>query len=434
MSTREEGSGGPRAPSRLPLFYFGFAHLCLAAALLALGLLPRSFAGFFYHPRMLAAVHLVTLGWISSHILGALYMIAPMALRTRLAATRADTVAFWIWVIGVVGMVAHFWIAETSGMVWAAFLVLATLILVGARLVAALRSSPIGGGIKLHYGLAFANVAGAAVLGILLGIHRLRPFLGIEPLQGLYAHAHLAALGWATMIVYASAYRLLPMMLPSAPPPPASTWPSALLLEAGVVGLVASFLLGRGSIGLFAAIAAASVAWFLGVAVWLLRHRRRPGTGLPRLDFTRLHALSALGYLGVTAVLGLVLAIAPRSTDSLRLAKVYGVCGLLGFFGTMILGVAGRHVPVLIWTRRMHADGPPAVSPYRLRSPVIAAVELACWSLGVPFLAFALWREAAAPLSVAAWMLLVAVVASAANQIGALYSAPRTALAPEGAE
>ena len=72
-------------PARwVPLLYFGFAHLCLAAALLALAVTPRSLLGFYYHPRMLAVVHLLTLGWITSHILGALYLIAPMALRTRL--------------------------------------------------------------------------------------------------------------------------------------------------------------------------------------------------------------------------------------------------------------------------------------------------------------------------------------------------------------
>ena len=33
-------------------------------------------------PRALAVVHLVTLGWITASILGALYMIVPMALGT----------------------------------------------------------------------------------------------------------------------------------------------------------------------------------------------------------------------------------------------------------------------------------------------------------------------------------------------------------------
>jgi hypothetical protein len=90
---------------------------------------------------MLAAVHLVTLGWITSHILGALYLIAPMALRTRLRVTRADYVVFWIYAVAVSGMAAHFWIAETLGMVWAAPLVIASMVWVGARTLAALRGA-----------------------------------------------------------------------------------------------------------------------------------------------------------------------------------------------------------------------------------------------------------------------------------------------------
>ena len=60
--------------------------------------------------------------------------------------------------------------------------------------------------------------------------------------------------------------------------------------------------------------------------------------------------MQALLYLAAATALGLTLAFAPRSPETLRLAKVYAVCGLYGFMGTMILGVAGRHVPVLFWT------------------------------------------------------------------------------------
>jgi hypothetical protein len=415
-----------QAPSRLPLLYFSFAHLCLAGALGALAAFPRSFAGFFYHPRMLAVVHLVTLGWITSHILGALYMIAPMALQTRLRATRADTVAFWIYALGVTGMVAHFWIAETSGMLWGALLVIATLVLVGWRTLEALRASPVDAGVKLHYRLAFANLAAAGGLGVLLGVHRLRPFLTAEPLANLFAHAHLAALGWATMTVFGSAHRLLPMMLPSAPPPRSISWVGAVLLEMGVLGMVFCFLTGEGPLALFAVISASSVVWFLGVVAWMLRHRRRPGPGLPRPDLPRLHALQALLYLALATVLGLALAFAPRSGETLRLAKVYAVCGLLGFMGAMILGVGGRHVPLLLWTHRLRREGVlPEVPPYRLRQPALQAIELGAWSVGVPLLAAALWLEAPAPLSIAAGLLLTAVATSAANHVQAWRRARR---------
>jgi hypothetical protein len=142
-----------------------------------------------------------------------------------------------------------------------------------------------------------------------------------------------------------------------------------------------------------------------------------PRAGLPRFDPTRAHALQALLYLLLATAIGMVLALEPRSTTTLRLAEVYGVCGLLGFFGGMILGVAGRHLPVLLWTRRMHEGVVPALPPYRLARAEIAAIELAAWTVGVPLLAIAFWLEAATPLAIAAVLLLVAVAASALNHV-----------------
>ena len=54
----------------LPLLYFAFAHVCLGLALAALVIRPDLPGGYFHHPRMLAIVHLLTLGWITSSILG----------------------------------------------------------------------------------------------------------------------------------------------------------------------------------------------------------------------------------------------------------------------------------------------------------------------------------------------------------------------------
>ena len=64
----------------LPLLYFAFAHFCLGLGFAALVVSPGLPAGFFHHPRMVALVHLVTLGWITSSILGAFYIVGPLAL------------------------------------------------------------------------------------------------------------------------------------------------------------------------------------------------------------------------------------------------------------------------------------------------------------------------------------------------------------------
>jgi hypothetical protein len=59
-------------PRLLPVLYFGAAHTALAVAFGAVALDPRGVAGFFHHARMLAIVHLVTLGCITASILRSL--------------------------------------------------------------------------------------------------------------------------------------------------------------------------------------------------------------------------------------------------------------------------------------------------------------------------------------------------------------------------
>jgi hypothetical protein len=62
----------------------------------------------------------VTLGWITASILGSLYIVGPIALRVWIPATWLDYAAFALVLIGIVGMLAHFWIQDYAGMAWSA--------------------------------------------------------------------------------------------------------------------------------------------------------------------------------------------------------------------------------------------------------------------------------------------------------------------------
>ena len=117
----------------LPLWYLAFAHVCLGLALAALVIRPDLPGGYFHHPRMLALVHLLTLGWITSSILGAIYIVGPLALRMALRPRWTDRVALGAYASGVSGLVSHFWIGEYSGMAWSAGLVIAAILQVALR-------------------------------------------------------------------------------------------------------------------------------------------------------------------------------------------------------------------------------------------------------------------------------------------------------------
>ena len=419
MAEAPAGPATAMMPARwVPLLYFAFAHVCLAAAFGALASHAQGLGGFFYHPRMLAVVHLVTLGWVSASILGAIYVIGPLALRMPMPAGPADYAAFAGFAVGVVGMTSHFWIESPRGMVWGTGLVAAAMSYVATRGLRGLHAAPVPLETRLPMGLAFLNMIAAAGLGLALGINKVAPFLPVRHLDAVLAHAHLAALGWAAMMVIGAGYRMLPMILPAAMPRGALAYASPLLLEAGVLSLAWAFLAGRGHLWA-AGLAVAGLAAFVSRVVWMLGHRRPPPTDRRRPDWGTAHALQSVAYLLVACGLGLYLAAAEPSETTLALAPVYGVAGLVGFLSQIVVGVEGRVLPLFAWlwgfADRGHAELPSSLHA----APVwpLQALAFVCWTAGVPLLACGLGRDRSTLTSLGAGALLVAVIASLANAI-----------------
>jgi hypothetical protein len=405
-------------PARwVPLLYFALAHVCLAAAFSALAFHPRGLLGFFYHPRMLAVVHLVTLGWISASILGAIYVIGPLAFRMPLPARRADYAAFGGFTVGVLGMTSHFWIDSPKGMAWGAALVTAAMTFVAGRGLNGLRKAPVPLEARLPVGLAFINMMAAAGLGTLAAVNKIDPSVPIPHLDLVFAHAHLAAVGWGAMMVVGAGYRMLPMILPAAMPRGALAYASAVLLEIGVAGVVWSLVAGGRMLAPAAVLTVAGLAAFLSRVAWMLRNRRPAPTELRRPDWGTAHALQGMAYLLAGCGLGIYLAIAERSETTLAVASVYGVVGLLGFLSQMVVGVESRILPLFAWlwgfADRGHAELPPSLHGAGIRE--VQALILVCWTVGVPLVAYGLAGDHAPALSLGGTALLAAVVAGLVN-------------------
>jgi len=415
-------------PRLLPVLYFGVAHVAMALACFAVGRDPRGVSGFFYHARMLAIVHLVTLGWITASILGSLYIVGPVALRVWMPATYLDVGAFALVLAGIVGMVAHLWVQEYEGMAWSAIAVSTGIVVVGIHVAMCLRDASLPRAITAHIMLAFLNILGAATLGVLIGFDKVYHFLPGFVLTNVFAHAHLAAIGWASMMVVGIAHRLLPMVLPSAMPKGRRLWISAVLLESGVIGLFLCLLWRSPLTWIFALTVTAGFAAFLSQVVWMIRRPRPRPPGLRRPDPAVLHAAASFGSLAIAAVLGVWLTIAPPSDATLRVAMAYGVFGLVGFLAQIVVSMEGRLLPIFAWYWAYANSGykGPVMSQHQMPWRTGQDVVFVLWLFGVPALALGLASDAIPFVGAGAWCLFAATLLESFNTARILRHAFQT--------
>ncbi len=403
----------------LPLLYLGTAHVALGLACLFAGTWPRAVAGFFYHAWLIGLVHLVTLGWITFSILGALYIVGPLALRMELPPRRLDYAAYAFALIGLIGMVGHFWIEEYPGMAWSAGTIAVAVCYMTLRVIGAIGRAPIQPAVKLHIVLACVNFWIAASMGLLVAIDKVVHFLPGFVLANVFAHAHAAAIGWATMMVVGVGYRLLPMTFPSKMPGGRSIYASAILLEVGVLGLFAALLLRSGSAPVFAASILAGLAAFGAHVVWMQRQPVSKPVGAPPVALGLWHAAGAAASLAAAAVLGAWLLIAPPGPRALRAAAAYGVLGLLGFLAQMVVAMEARLLPMAAWFWAYSRSGyrVPPPSPHAMRDRRLQAMAFVAWTLGVPLLAAGMAAEAPRLVGAGGWVLFAGVALGALDNV-----------------
>jgi hypothetical protein len=404
---------------RLALTYMAGAHLALIVALAAFAANAADWT-HFYHPQLVGLLHLVTVGWISGSILGMLHVVAPLALRIPLPAGRVDFAFCAGFLAGVVGMAASAWRGNYPGLAAAAVFVLAAIARVGWRVVRALPSSDLPFGVRLHVGLAFANILLAGALGALIGLDRRSPFLPGSPISQAWGHAHLAAIGWAIMMVVGLSYRLIPMMLPAAMPTGRLLARSAWLLQAGVLALVAGhlgdwmWLLPAGAL-----LVAGGLASFVAEVRRLAGSRKAPPVARRRGDPSVWLSHASMIWLVTASALGILLTVLPLSRATIVVGWVYGVAGLIGYLGQVVLGMGGRLFPMLAWYAGMAERGrPPGLSVHDLVVLPLARLVAITWLCGVPALA----------LATAAGVAWLATLAAAAMLAGAAGNAVHIAL------
>jgi hypothetical protein len=303
----------------------------------------------FYAPRLLAFVHLNTLGVIAAVILGASYQLVPVVLQTELASVRLGRISFWLYLTGLLLFLPGLLTAWRPALGLGATLVFSGLLVYLFVIAWTLRRAPRRDVVAWHIAAALVGLGGGVVLGLLLALNKGTGFLGTLTLRLLAAHATLMLGGWVAVMLSGVAYRLVGMFTLSEDRLwHRLAWAALALSSLGpwtlALGLIAE---GPTRVLLAGALLLASGQLLFSVQlVHLYRVRRRRGIDV-HIPFALVSAGSGIGS-GALLAWGIARGVGP---DSL-LWVAAGWLAIAGLTLTAIQGFFYKIATFLVWLHR----------------------------------------------------------------------------------
>ena len=343
--------------SRWTMLHLGAAMiaLLLAQALIVWGYVDPINA--LRAPETLVGVHLMTIGWLSLLMLGALYQFVPVITNSNLFSQNLPIIGFVSISIGLCGMVAGFVALGGNDLVPLACLpVGGTLVLIGLVIGAFNIGATLWNArplpIQAYFvaaGIGFLLLTGTMGLIFALALTLPSPSGWLTQMlqQGLIAHVAAGLGGWFTLTAMGVSYRLLSMFMLAPEEASRSTYTALILTPAGLLITMAGALFSGGGerISLLvlsgAAMAGLGIVFYLADVSHLYHIRKRR-----HLELNSMAAAAALGCLALSVLATAVVVV--TKTFELH-AGALGYLFVFGWLSGLGLSQLYKIVPFMTW-------------------------------------------------------------------------------------
>ncbi|MCC7088373.1 MAG: hypothetical protein C3F10_08800 [Dehalococcoidia bacterium] len=340
---------GPALALVAPFFLAAPLGLALAGLILAFSNGDTLLA--INAPRTVALTHAAVIGWLTMGIFGAVYQLGPAVLGGRLVSSRLARVHFFVHATVVPAFVWTFWQWDVRLMGYAASGLVLSFILFLINAFPAIGTLRRGALPARYLGASLVMLAVTAGFGITWA-GTLQHLWFPVTMGRLAGHAHLGLLGWLGLTLMGVAYQLAPMFNVVQRKRPVAGGPILALTVTAALGGGLVLMADPGPwvrLAVAAAMAAGPGAWGIEMLRLMLARSRRT------LDVQGRATFVSLGFLVVTICLGLLAAIGkPVSPghEPTRLLLGYGIAGVSGWAGIMLIGNSYKILPFLVWYHR----------------------------------------------------------------------------------
>jgi len=340
-------------PASIPLRYFGGAVFFHLAFWLGVVWAAPEIPNFAIGPgRVLAVLHLLTLGVFAATAFGAAFQLLPVATKQPLRAEWPARLVAWLLFPGIVlfavGIAETLHIPAALGGVLSA----AGVMLAGVLLADNLARARGMASVVVHGWVAVASLFAIAALGFLLVVDQHHGILASRNGIGA-AHAILAVYGFMGMLALGFSYVLVPMFGLAPAPSTRAALASFAFAAAGLaLGVIGAVLAQPVILAAGAAAGLCAIALHLRLMAAAMQARMRKRLG-PSFVLVRI----AWACLPLSLILGALMAL---DLWPWRGPALFGALALLGWLLTFLLGMLQRIVPFLA---SMHASGPGRAPP-----------------------------------------------------------------------
>ena len=308
---------------------------------------------FFMNYKIIALTHVFTLGFLLMVIMGASYMLLPVALGVKIAYEKLFFPVYYAYVISlllfIIGMYYFLGIVIAAG----GILLFASVLTYNLNILLSLKKVK-----KWDYssaGIAFAY--SYLFVGLSIGLYLALSFyfkIELNIYDILQSHIYVMFVGFAAMLFMAISYRLLPMFYMTKTPGNLYWKTDLIAVNAGIIAILASSFFGNGSAAHIYLNGAGG--WLLGLGILLycyiffnlmLKRLKK------KFDITTFYLFAGIIFLISAALIGLFIITIPQEKLNMfgginGVYYVFGFLGLFGFAGMVIIGFLHKIFPFLI--------------------------------------------------------------------------------------
>jgi hypothetical protein len=333
-------------PFKIVLKYFFAAILSFIILNFLLMLNYSDIQGFHFQPMILALTHIATLGWITMMIFGAMFQLVPVVLEVKLFSEKLAEIQFWIFLIGIIGLVTGFWNFDTGIHLTASAIVLNIAVLIFSfNILATMAKVKKWNIMGMYLAAAIFYLITTAFAGLLLSINLGFPFIKISHLQYLNLHAHVAFVGWVSMVIMGVSFKLIPMFTLAHDYSVKSGTIAFWLINLGLLGI--SSVMHFENLTLYFYISAALIAtgiFFFLFQMYVIFKKRMRKKADVSIKFSKL----AYTLLAISAMFGLLITFT-NIANEMNVTLIYGYLIIFGYISMLIVGQMYKIMPFLVW-------------------------------------------------------------------------------------